>query len=549
MRVHEAIAAALDDLGIDTMFGLIGDSNLFMVDRFVRAHGGRYISAVHESGAVMMAHGYAVRSGRLGVATVTQGPGLTNTATALVEATRSGTPLLLITGDTAPGNTVNPQSLVQEPFVRSTGADYLLLGSPDAAATAVREAVQKAMRQRQPVVLNCPTEYQWSEIEYLPSAGPASGAGTEPATDELVIDKTVIDETALDAALGVIAAARRPLILAGAGILAGSARAEVLRLAERIGAPIATTLRGRGLFSARDGCIGVFGTLSTDTGAEVIADADCVIAFGASLNAWTTARNGLLSGKSVVHIDANPDHIGRYAPVTAGVAGDAGTTASVLLDWIEQADVPSSPYREQVSSRLSDASIRWNASIADGYGIGAVISEIVNALPAETTITFDGGRFLGEAFKYAAALTPERQVLSTSFGAVGMGMGAALGAAAAAPEHPTLLITGDGGYMMSGMAEFQSAVRNDLPLIVLVCNDASYGAEYDQYVNKSLDPGLSLFEWPSFAVTAAAIGATGVTVEGEHDLPAALKALADPLAGSVLIDIRIDAAAIPEVPH
>ena len=102
MLVHEAVAAALADLGVDTMFGLIGDSNLFMVDRFVRQHQGRYFSAVHEAGAVMMAHGYAVRSGRLGVATVTQGPGLTNTATALVEATRSGTPMVLITGDTAP---------------------------------------------------------------------------------------------------------------------------------------------------------------------------------------------------------------------------------------------------------------------------------------------------------------------------------------------------------------------------------------------------------------------------------------------------------------
>jgi thiamine pyrophosphate-dependent acetolactate synthase large subunit-like protein len=103
--------------------------------------------------------------------------------------------------------------------------------------------------------------------------------------------------------------------------------------------------------------------------------------------------------------------------------------------------------------------------------------------------------------------------------------------------------------MMSGMAEFHSAIRNNLPLIVVVCNDASYGAEYDQFVNKSIDPELSLFEWPALAGTAAALGATGVTVEGEHDLPAVFKVLEDPLAGSILIDVRIDAADIPEVPH
>ena len=539
MLVHEAVAAALADLGVDTMFGLIGDSNLFMVDRFVRHHQGRYFSAVHEAGAVMMAHGYAVRSGRLGVATVTQGPGLTNTATALVEATRSGTPMVLITGDTAPSNPLNPQSMVQEPFVESTGAGYVLVPAPESTVASLVQATNMAIRQRRPIVLNCPTEYQWAESEYVSPAPLPSVAATDSA----------VDESSLDVAVGVVASARRPLVLAGSGVVAGTGRTDLLRFAERIGAPIATTLRSRGLFSAAERCIGVFGTLSTDAGAEVISEADCVIAFGASLNAWTTDRNRLLADKSVVHVDTNPDHIGRYAPVTAGVVGEARVTGKVMLDWIGQAEVPASSFRDQVASRLTDDSIRWTASVADGYGLGAVINEIVNSLPAETTIAFDGGRFLGEAFKYAAAQTPERQVLSTSFGAVGMGMGAALGAAAAAPDHPTLLITGDGGYMMSGLAEFQSSVRNNLPLVVIVCNDASYGAEFDQFVNKSIDPGLSLFTWPAFADTATALGGTGVTVEGEDDLAAVLKALTDPLSGSVLIDVKFDAADIPEVPH
>jgi acetolactate synthase-1/2/3 large subunit len=538
MWVHEAMAAAIADMEVNTMFGLIGDSNLFMVDRFVQ-HGGNYISAVHEAGAVMMAHGYAVRSGRLGVATVTQGPGLTNTATALVETTRSGTPMVLITGDTAPGNTLNPQSLIQEPFVRATGAEYLLVVDPNEAATSFEKAARMAVHLRRPVVLNCPTEYQWNYVEYSPMKPSQPGASLD----------SPIDESSLDVAVGVIASSRRPLVLVGSGVLQGSDQADVLQFARRIGAPIATTLRARGLFSASEGCVGVFGTLSTDTGAQVISEADCVIAFGASLNAWTTARNGLLTNKSLVHVDSNFEHINRYSPVTAGVVGSAGAVAKVMYEWIEEADIPATSFLSEISPRLTESSIRWSANVADGYNIGSVISEIVGALPEETTIVFDGGRFLGEAFKYAAARTPERQVLSTSFGAVGMGMGAALGAAAAAPDHPTLLITGDGGYMMSGMAEFQSSVRNDLPLIVVVCNDASYGAEYDQFVNKSISPDLSLFAWPSLAGTAAALGAAGVTIEGKEDLPAALKLLADPLAGSILIDIKIDASDIPEVPH
>src|SRR5260370_1159911 len=121
MVVREVRGREVAATGTDAMFGLIGDANLFMVNSFTERQHGTYVSAVHEASAVMMAHGYACRAGRLGVATVTQGPGLTNTATALTEAVRSGTPLLLITGDTAPNNKLNQQTLQQEPFVRSGG--------------------------------------------------------------------------------------------------------------------------------------------------------------------------------------------------------------------------------------------------------------------------------------------------------------------------------------------------------------------------------------------------------------------------------------------
>jgi len=128
--VHEAIAEELSATGTDSLFGLIGDANLFMVNSFVEKQGGTYLSAVHEASAVMMAFGYACRAGRLGVATVTRGRGLSNTVTALLECVRSNAPILLITGDTAPNNTLNQQTLDQEPLVRATGAGYVLVAGP-----------------------------------------------------------------------------------------------------------------------------------------------------------------------------------------------------------------------------------------------------------------------------------------------------------------------------------------------------------------------------------------------------------------------------------
>src|SRR5260370_8906204 len=194
MFVHESVAAAVASAHVDTMFGLIGDANLFMVNAFVEQHGGRYVSAVHEASAVMMAFGANERSGRRGVAAVTQGPGLTNTATALIEAVRSSTPLVLIIGDTAPGNLLNQQSLGQEPFVRAPGAGYVLVQRPADAAPCVRQAIATALGESRPAVLNCPTEYQWDEVEFADAAVvPARPASPDPDDDQL------------DAAVGVIA--------------------------------------------------------------------------------------------------------------------------------------------------------------------------------------------------------------------------------------------------------------------------------------------------------------------------------------------------------
>jgi acetolactate synthase-1/2/3 large subunit len=541
MFVHEALAAELADHGVEVMFGLIGDANLFMANAFVEQRGGRYVSAVHEASAVMMAHGYASRTGRLGVATVTQGPGLTNTATALIEAVRSSSPIVLITGDTAPSNLLNQQSLSQEPFVRATGAGYVLVAAPADAADALAQAVAMALSESRPVVLNCPTEYQWVEVDVtqtqqLRQRRPSPPLSTAPP-----------DDSEIDRAVGVIASARRPLVLVGRGVVAAGCRDSIAAFANRVGAPLMTTLRARNLYRADEGSVGVMGTVSTDRGSEVIADSDCVIVFGASLNTWTTVRNTLLTGKAVVHVDVSDVVLSRSG-ATALVRGDAEAVAGTIVKWLDEAEVPPSSFRNRVLADLRDEDLHLASPVGAVLDLGGALSAISAALPSQRTVVFDGGRFLGEAFKYIEAPTVAGQVLSTSFGAVGLGIGAAIGAAVAAPSEPTVLVIGDGGLMMSGLAELQSCVRQGIPIIVAVCNDGSYGAEYDQYVNKQVQATLSLFDWPSFADVARALGADGVTVDTAQDLGAALEAIRTGRR-TLLIDIRVDAAAVPEVPH
>jgi acetolactate synthase-1/2/3 large subunit len=541
MFVHEVIAREVAATGTDTVFGLLGDANLFMVNSFVKQQNGTYVSAAHEASAVMMAYGYASRGGRLGVATVTQGPGLTNTATALTEAARSSKPVLVITGDTAPGNKLNQQTLDTEPFVAATGAGYVLVARPQDAASAVRTAVRRALTESRPYVLNCPTEYQWQVV------GPgADDAGGDPWPDRK--ERPLAAQEAVEEALGVIAAARRPLVLAGQGVTGKEQREAVLAFAERIGAPIATTLRARNLYSAAEGCVGVCGTVSTEPGVLAIGEADCVVAFGASLNTWTTVRNSLVQGKSVVQVDIDQARFRPEVPVTVAVTGDAADVAQRFTELLDAAELPPSGFRKRVGAGLRQADLNHEAPLGSKVTLAGVLSAVNQALPAHRTVVYDGGRFQGEAFKYSWSTDYRSEVPTTDFGAVGMGMGAAIGAAAFARDEPTVLITGDGGFMMNGLAELHSAIRAGLSPIVVICNDGSYGAEYDQFLAKGLDPELSLFQWPDFAEVARALGAEGLTVESVSDVAAAVAACHSPTR-PVVIDVRIAPGDIPEVPH
>jgi acetolactate synthase I/II/III large subunit len=541
MFVHEVIAREVAATGTDTVFGLLGDANLFMVNSFVKQQNGTYVSAVHEASAVMMAYGYAGRGARLGVATVTQGPGLTNTATALTEAVRSGKPLLVITGDTAPGNKLNQQTLDTEPFVAATGAGYVLVERPEAAAAAVRTAARKAIEESRPYVLNCPTQYQWQVVD---SGADDKGADAWPGRGECPRPS----EEVLEEALGVIAAARRPLVLAGQGVIGKEQRQAVLAFAERLGAPIATTLRARNLYSVAEGCVGVCGTVSTEPGVLAIGESDCIIAFGASLNTWTTVRNSLTQGKNVVQVDTNPARFRPEVPVTVAVAGDAADVAQQFTEMLDAAEITPAGFRNRVCAGLTQADLMHDAPLGSRLTLAGVLSAINRALPAQRTVVYDGGRFQGEAFKYSWSTDYRSEVPTTDFGAVGMGMGAAIGAAAFARDEPTLLVTGDGGFMMNGLAELHSAIRAGLSPIVVICNDGSYGAEYDQFLAKGLSPELSLFEWPDFAEVARALGAEGLTVTSVADVAPAVAACASPTR-PVVIDVRIAPGDIPEVPH
>ncbi|WP_167045116.1 thiamine pyrophosphate-binding protein [Salinibacterium sp. ZJ454] len=526
LQVYEALAQTLIDEGVSDLFGLIGDGNLFLVDAFTKKSGTRYVSAAHETGAVLMAKGYASVTGRVGVATVTYGPAVSNTVTALIECARDGVPVVLIAGDTAAEDRHNLQNLPQRDIILPTGAGFEQVRSSETATADLATALRRAAREQGPIVLNVPVDLQNADVAYSPAPSvPRVSPFAHPSRE------------AVEDAVAVIAASSRPIILAGRG--ATSAGGSLERLSERIGAPLATTLRSRDLFRHSPYNLGIFGTLSTTGALSAIGQSDCIIVFGASLNVWTTDKGALLAGKRIVHVDRRFQQLASMVTPTAGVVGDSAAAAGEFLEVLDEAGVGQGNFRDWDLSWYQTR--RYTRPLDDAAPIQfpVALDFLEEAVPESRTLIADAGRFFSPAMATFRVQRPQDFVHTANIGSIGLGMGSAVGAAVGRPESPALLVCGDGGFMHGGLAEFNTAVRHGLDLIVLVFNDGGYGAEHIQFRDRAMDPSLSLLEWPQFAQLADALGGRGITVRIVGDLDDAAQAIKE-RDGALLIDVMLD---------
>ena len=537
LKVHQAIAKALVDNGVDHMFGLIGDANLYMVDSFMRDFGGKFTSFANEDGAALAALGYSSMAGKIGCASVTHGAAVSNTATALAHGAKARTPMLLLCGDTAVVDRDNFQNFPQREHIVSTGAGFEQLRSPETIAEDVATALRRAFAESRPIALNIPVEFQWLDTEY------ESAPFRRPST------RTIVPESEdLDNAIGVIAAARRPLVLAGRGAITPEAKTALLSLAKRLDAPVATTLQAKDLFRGEPYNLGIFGTLTRDECLDFMLEADCIIAFGASLNEYTLAHGSFAEGKRIVQVDIAPSQLRRYTDVDVAVQGDAAATAELFENWLNEAEIPGSGWTgDDLLAQLGQTESAPSISPSSKVEMGGVVQLMNQILPDDRVVVTDGGRFLGQIWKHLEVPTPEDFLITLAFGSIGLGMGHAIGTAACRPDRKVVHVTGDGGWALGGLAEFHTAVRHGLNITTIVCNDSAYGAEYIQFRRKQMDPALSVFEWPDFAAVARAMGGLAFTVETYAELEEALKAVAASDTPS-LIDIKLDPETMPEFP-
>ena len=318
----------------------------------------------------------------------------------------------------------------------------------------------------------------------------------------------------------------------------------MVRLGEALGAPLATSLLGTGYFEGEPFNLGIHGTLSHEIAGETLAMADCLIVFGASLNFFTTAYQSMLAGKRVVHVNLDPSHIDRHATVAAGVVGDATVVAEAMIALLKEAEHQPSSFRTaDLEKKLQefDLSDSYEDKSYDGAVDPRTLTRQLDVgLPQDRQIVVDAGRFMLDALTMSVP-NPRDLVTSHGFGAIGLGMSTAIGAAVAHPTRPTVLCIGDGGYMMGGLTELSTAVPLGLDLIVIVYNDGSYGAEHIQLVTKGMDPAASLHEWPDFCAVAESMGCDTAKIASLDDIDAALEVVKNRQPGRpVLIEASTD---------
>jgi len=534
MHFYQAISRAVSDHGVETMFGLMGDANLFMVDSFVRDCGGRFVPAAHEGSSVLMALAYAHVAGKVGVATVTHGPALTNCITALTEGARGHTPMVLLAGDTPVANPRHLQGIDQRELVKATGAGFEQVRAPETVSMDVARAFYRAQVEHRPIVLNMPADYMWLEVSH-----------EVKVLDVFTAPGGVAQGGILDEAIGMIASARRPMILAGGGAVA--ARAQLIRLADRLEAPLATTLKAKGLFNAHPYNIDIFGTLSTPAAYELIAQSDCIVCFGTGLHDFTTDRGKLMKDKRIIQVDVEPTAIGGGLHPDAALVADAGLTAETILYWLDEAEIPPSGFTRELDVKTLTAHPVGPNKTADGcINYVEALERLEAALPENRVLVTDGGRFMTEVWCRISVPDPQSFVGTPSFGSIGLGLQEAIGAGLAVPDRPVVLFIGDGGFMMGGINEFNTAVRLGLDLIVIVANDSAYGAEHIQFLDRKMDPSLTEFHWPSFAEIATSLGGTGIEVRTSAELEMGVAAL-EARKGPILIELRLDPHDVPRM--
>jgi thiamine pyrophosphate-dependent acetolactate synthase large subunit-like protein len=509
----EWVVEALRAEGVRHVFGIPGVHNLPVYDALIRDSPITHVLARHESGAAFMADGYARSSGRIGVVATTTGPGATNVLTPLAEAYAGSQPIVVIMSDVASADVGREVGALHEVtnqiecFRSVTRMAEQVVRAED-IPTRIAGAFELLRSGRPgPVALSIPTDFLFGKSEGVVRGG----AGRRPPCQVADIAE----------AAKRLAAAKRPLIISGGGVVSAGGEAELVALARRLGAPVITTVMGRGAISERDPLW--HSVLPNGRATEpAVRKADVILAIGCRFAARSTQglvlKLSFAPDQTLIHLDIDSGVIGKLFPPQIRIVGDAKDGLMRLLEALGQG-TPATEWNRGALADCKRATGPWWTVKA-----ARLLSILRDVLPEDGIFVNDqsGVNYLAE-WKWPV-LRSRTFLYPVGSAVLGYALPAAIGAQIANPGRAVLAAMGDGGFMFS-VNELATAVKYRLPIVFLVVNDNRYGAI------KWLQERMFEGRWgetelanPDFVALAHAFGARGVKVKGLDDLGDAIRA-------------------------
>jgi acetolactate synthase-1/2/3 large subunit len=509
----EWIVEVLRAEGVRHVFGIPGVHNLAIYDALLRQSTITHILARHEQGAAFMADGYSRASGEVGVVLVTTGPGATNTLTPLAESYASSIPVVVLMSDVAASlvgkdlgalHEVPNQIQCFRPVTRL--AESLAAAGEIPGTLAGAFALLRSGRPG-PVALSIPHDLLNAQVSTLP---PPAGRGERPPCHPREIQE----------AAERLRRAERPLIVAGGGVVAAGAEGELHALALRLGAPVITTVMGRGAI-AEDHSLWV-GVLPNRHATEpVLREADVILAVGCRFAARST--QGLLlqlsfaPEQTLIHLDVDPAVIGRLYKPRVALVGDARQGLLQLRNALGAGPATSRWDHAWLAAQRARTSPRWTPEIA------RLLGALREALPRDAIVVSDQTGLTYWMEWHFPVYAPRTFLYPVGTAVLGYALPAALGAQVARPERVVVAVAGDGGFLFS-VQELATAVKYRLPVVAVVLNDHRYGAI--RWLQERLygRAGEADLTNPDFVALAHAFGVRAVRVTTPDELTRALTA-------------------------
>ncbi|MGV0593026.1 thiamine pyrophosphate-dependent enzyme [Mycolicibacterium porcinum] len=529
--VSDVLVETMTNWGVDTVFGMVGHSNLGVAEALHRAETAgklRYFGIRHEGAAAFAAAAYGKLTGRPAACFGIAGPGSTNLLTGLYDAKSDRAPVLAISGNV--DSSVAGKGAFQDIDLLAAFADVAVysqmvrVGSEHAELMTL--ALKHAILERGVGHLVVPDEVQVLAAPDEPASGPLGrmpDLRIRPAAAPLL------------QALQQITAATRPVVIVGAG--AKHDMAAVIALAEALHAPVLTTFKAKGQISDEHPlACGVLGRSGTPVASWMMNKADLLLVFGASFSNHT----GISPYKPTIQVDTDPLALGRFKPVTVPLLGDVGTTCSALREQLR-------PHPELIDQR-PEVAARWRIWRAEkarratahtdrGVPAATVIETLNDLVPANAVLTVDVGDHAYSFGRYFE--TKQQSVLMSGYlGSIGFGFPAAMGAWAATPDRPIVAVTGDGGFGQY-LAEITTAVKYGMNITHILLNNGELAKISDEQRAAEYAVWQTSLHNPDFAAFARNCGAHGVRVTDPADLTAAITGALDH-PGPALVEVVTD---------